>query len=156
MLLFAGPAAGVLGRRWGSKWPLVGGMLLTALAALLLAATHDEPWQVATAVGVLGAGVGLVFAAVVALIAENVSPVETGVATGMNTVTRMIGAVVGGQVGAALLTAQTIGRTNVPAESAFTTAFGLSAAAALVATFVALAITPSPLRKRLEAAEALD
>jgi EmrB/QacA subfamily drug resistance transporter len=156
LLLFAGPAAGVLGRRWGSKWPLVGGMLLTAVAAFLLATAHDEPWQVATAVGVLGAGVGLAFAAVVALVAENVTPAETGVATGMNTVTRMIGAVIGGQVGAALLTAQTIGRTDVPAESAFTTAFGLSAAAAFVATFIALWIGARPLRARLKAAEAVE
>ena len=44
-----------------------------------------------------------------------------GVASGMNTVVRMIGAVIGGQVAAALLTAQTIGRLSIPAESAFTT-----------------------------------
>ena len=68
-----------------------------------------------------------------ALIADNVDPREMGVAGGMNTVVRMIGAVIGGQVGAALLTAQTIGSTSVPAESAFTTAFALSAVTALVA-----------------------
>ena len=62
-----------------------------------------------------------------ALIADNVDPREMGVASGMNTVVRMIGVVVGGQVGAALLTAQTIGDTSVPAESAFTITFALSA-----------------------------
>ena len=155
-LLFAGPVAGVAGRRFGSKWPLVAGMLLVAIAALLLAAAHDEPWHVAAATGALGAGVGLAFAAMAALVAENVPPTDTGVATGMNTVVRMIGALIGGQLGAALLTAQTIGDTTVPAESAFTTAFGLSAVAGLVAAAVALAISPRAPRARLEPIEAVD
>lgn len=105
--------------------------------------------------GALGAGVGLAFAAMVALISENVSQAEMGIATGMNTLVRMIGAVVGGQVGVALLTAQTIGRTSSPAETAFTTAFWLSAVAALAASFIALSIgsrAPREDRRRVEAA----
>ena len=73
-----------------------------------------------------------------------------GVASGMNTVVRMIGAVIGGQVGAALLTAQTIGPTSIPAESAFTTTFALSAVTALVAAGIAVSIGTQPLRSRLE------
>jgi EmrB/QacA subfamily drug resistance transporter len=155
-LLFAGPLAGVLGRHVGSKWPLVAGMLVTAVAAFLLAARHDAAWEVVVAVGLLGAGVGLAFAAIVALVAENVEPTETGVATGMNTVARIVGGVVGGQVGAALLTARTIGDTEIPAESAFTIAFAASGVAALVATFIALSITARPLRERLEPAPAIE
>jgi EmrB/QacA subfamily drug resistance transporter len=154
-LLFAGPLAGVLGRRIGSKWPLVGGMLLTAVAAFLLAAEHDEEWEVVVAVGLLGAGVGLAFAAIVALIAENVEPTETGVATGINTVARIVGGVVGGQVGAALLTARTIGSSEIPAESAFTIAFAASAIAALVATMIALSISRRPVQ-RLRPVEAYE
>ncbi|MEJ7567239.1 MAG: MFS transporter [Gaiellaceae bacterium] len=150
-MLFSGPAAGVIGRRFGSKWPLAGGMLIVSLAALVLAQAHDEPWHVVAASGALGVGVGLAFAAMVALIVENVDVTEMGVATGMNTVVRMIGAVVGGQVGAALLTAQTIGDTSAPAESAFTTTFALSAVAALAASLVALAIVREPLRRLVPA-----
>ncbi|MFN2471494.1 MAG: MFS transporter [Gaiellaceae bacterium] len=155
-LLFAGPAAGLVGRRVGSKWPLVAGMVLISVAATLLATTHDRPWQVAAATGALGAGVGLGFAAMAALVAENVRPTETGVATGINTVVRMIGAVVGGQIAAALLTARTIGTSAVPAESAFTTAFALSAVAALFAAVVALAIARRPAVRRLEPLELAD
>jgi EmrB/QacA subfamily drug resistance transporter len=155
-LLFAGPVAGVVGRHVGSKWPLVAGMLLISAAATLLATAHDRPWHVAAATAALGAGVGLGFAAVAALVAENVRPTETGVATGVNTVVRMIGAVVGGQIAAALLTADTIGDSSIPAESAFTTAFALSAVAALFAAFVALSIEPRPVARRLEALEATD
>jgi len=145
-MLVSGPAAGLIGRRFGSKWPLAGGMLIVSAAALALARANDEPWQVIAASTALGIGVGFAFAAMVALIAENVDATEMGVATGMNTVVRMIGAVVGGQVGAALLTARTIGDSGVPAESAFTTTFALSAIAALVASLVALSIVSKPLR----------
>ena len=146
-MLFSGPVAGLLGRRFGPKWPLAGGMLVVAAAALLLAAAHDEPWQVGLASLLLGVGVGAAFAAMVALIADSVDIREMGVATGMNTVVRMVGAVVGGQLGAALLTAQTIGASDAPAESAFVWAFGLSAVAAVVAAAIALSITPRPLRR---------
>jgi len=76
------------------------------------------------------------------IIVSSVRPTETGVATGMNTVMRTIGGVIGGQVGAAILTAQTIPGTSVPAESAFVTAFWISAVAALGAAVVAVFVTP--------------
>jgi EmrB/QacA subfamily drug resistance transporter len=153
-MLFAGPLAGVIGRRIGSKWPLAGGMLVVSTAALVFAAAHDEPWHVYVASGLLGLGVGAAFAAMAALIADNVDPHEMGIASGMNTVVRMIGAVVGGQVGAALLTAQTIGDSSVPAESAFTTTFLLSAVAALIAAGISVSIGTRPLRQRLAPAAA--
>jgi MFS family permease len=155
-ILISGPAAGVLGRRFGSKWILVAGMLLVATSAALLAWAHDEPWHVVVATGVLGVGAGIAFATTAALIAENDLPTETGVATGVNTVVRMIGLLVGGQVGAALLTAKTIGNTTFPAESAFTTAFALSAGAGVVAALVAVSIGPARSRRRLAPLEALD
>jgi EmrB/QacA subfamily drug resistance transporter len=151
----AGPLGGLIGRHYGSKWALTIGMAIVSISALLLAWAHDKAWEVATAGGALGFGVGLAFAAMVALIAENVHETETGIATGMNTVVRMIGAVVGGQLGAALLTTETVRGGLFPAESAYTTAFALSAVAALAAALVALSIGTHPLRA-LEPAEVLD
>ena len=153
-MLFAGPLAGTLGRRVGSKWPLAGGMLVVSLAALMFAAAHDETWHIIVASALLGVGVGAAFAAMAGLIADNVDALEMGVASGMNTVVRMIGSVIGGQVAAALLTAQTIGRTSIPAESAFTTTFALAAASALVAAGVAVSIGTQPLRRGLATAQA--
>ena len=126
-MLFAGPLAGAIGRRYGSKWTLATGMLVVSVAALLFATMHADPVPVLLASALLGLGVGAAFASMAGLIADNVDPREMGVASGMNTVVRMIGAVIGGQVGAALLTARTIGDTSVPAESAFTITFALSA-----------------------------
>jgi EmrB/QacA subfamily drug resistance transporter len=147
-LLFAGPIAGLIGRRVGSKWPLAAGMVLVAAAAGWLAGSHDEPWQVLVAMPVLGAGVGFAFAAMATLITEAVRPTETGVATGMNTVMRTVGGVVGGQVGAALLAAHTIPGTSAPSVVGFEIAFGISAVVALVGAGVAVFITPPRVRRR--------
>lgn len=148
-MLFSGPLAGLLGRRYGPKWPLAGGLLIAAAAAVVLSQAHDEPLHVLLASAALGFGVGAAFAAMVSSIAENVDAREMGVATGMNTVVRMVGGVVGAQLGAALLTAQTIAGTSRPAESAFTWAFGVSAIAALVAAAIALSITRRPIARRV-------
>ena len=153
-MLFAGPLAGTVGRHLGSKWPLAGGMLIVSVAALLFATAHHDPLPVLVASGLLGLGVGAAFAAMAALIADNVDALEMGVASGMNTVVRMVGSVIGGQVAATLLTTETIGGSSIPAESAFTITFALSAVAALVAAAIAVSIGSRPLRQRLAPAEA--
>jgi EmrB/QacA subfamily drug resistance transporter len=146
-----GPLAGVLGRWWGSKWPLSLGMALAAIGLAMLAEWHDEPWQVVAAMLVFGLGIPMTFAAMANVIVTSVRPTETGVATAMNTVMRTIGGVVGGQVGAAILTAKTIEGVGIPEESAFATAFWISFVAAAVGAGVALLITPR--RSRVSAAD---
>jgi EmrB/QacA subfamily drug resistance transporter len=157
MMLFAGPVAGMLGRRYGSKWPLALGMALVAVAGVGLAALHDQPSHVIVAMVLLGAGVAGSFAAMAALITENVRATETGVATGMNTVMRTVGGVIGGQIGAAILTSYTISTSGVPAEHAYSLAFALSAVAAAAAACVAVFITaPVRARRRPVPVEALE
>ena len=148
-LLFAGPLAGLIGRRVSSKWPLSAGLVLVAAAAASLAFLNDRPWQILAAMPVLGIGVGFAFAAMATLITEAVKASETGVATGMNTVMRTVGGVVGGQVGAALLAAHTVrGTQGVPSVVGFEIAFAISAVAALVGAGIALFVTPPRLRRR--------
>jgi EmrB/QacA subfamily drug resistance transporter len=148
-LLFAGPIAGLIGRRVSSKWPLAAGLALVSLAAASLAAFHDTSWEILNAMFVLGIGVGFAFAAMATLITEAVRPSETGVATGMNTVMRTVGGVVGGQVGAALLAAHTVrGTSGVPSVVGFEIAFAIGALAALVGAAVAVFVTPPRLRRR--------
>jgi EmrB/QacA subfamily drug resistance transporter len=148
-LLFAGPVAGLIARRTGSKWPLAIGLLTVAATTGSIARWHDEPWQVLAAMPTLGIGIGFAFASMATLITEAVRPTETGVATGMNTVMRTVGGVIGGQMGAALLTTYTIGDTSLPSVTGFKIAFATSAAAALVGAVVAVFVTP-PRRRRRE------
>jgi MFS family permease len=147
-LLFAGPVAGLIGRRTGSKWPLSAGLALVSASAAALAIWHDESWQILVSMAVLGIGVGFAFAAMATLVTEAVRPSETGVATGMNTVMRTVGGVVGGQVGAALLAAHTIpGTGGVPSVVGYEIAFAIGAIAALVGSTVAVFVTPPRFRR---------
>jgi EmrB/QacA subfamily drug resistance transporter len=155
LMLFAGPAAGLIGRRVGFKWPLAAGMACSGAAAGSLALWHDHPWQILAPMPLLGIGVGFAFAAMATLITEAVRPSETGVATGMNTVMRTVGGVVGGELGAVLLSVYTIDHTGVPSVTGYEAAFGLSAVAAFAGAVVAVFVTaPRARRKRLAVAEA--
>jgi EmrB/QacA subfamily drug resistance transporter len=156
MMLFAGPAAGVLGRRVGSKWPLAIGLCLCALGSGILAGFHDAPWQIVVAMLLLGIGVGFAFAAMAALVTEGVPVTETGVATGVNTVMRTVGAVIGSQVMAAILTTHTIPGTTVPSEGAFSFAFLLAAGAAAIGSVVGLLVTPLRRQRRHVTTLSLD
>jgi len=136
----AGPLAGRIGQRSGSRLPLVLGMLLSAVGIAGLAMVHSQPWQISVWMAFIGIGVPFAFAAMAKLIIDAVRPSETGVATGMNTVMRTVGSVIGGQVGAAIVSAGVIAGTNVPSQSAYVTAFWVSAVVALLGAFVARAI----------------
>jgi len=148
-LLFAGPVAGLIARRTGSKWPLAIGMLTIAGTTACIARWHEEPWQILAAMPALGIGIGFAYASMATLITEAVRATETGIATGMNTVMRTVGGVIGGQMGAALLTAYTIDGTELPSVTGFEIAFSASAVAALVGAVVAVFVTP-PRRRRQE------
>ena len=133
----AGPLAGRLGTRYGSRLPLILGMLLSAAGIALLASLHAHPLEISLGMVFVGIGVPFAFAAMAKLIVDAVRPSETGVATGMNTVMRTVGAVIGGQVGAAIVSADTLAHSSIPAESAFIAAFWVSAGIAVVGAVLA-------------------
>jgi EmrB/QacA subfamily drug resistance transporter len=58
VMLFAGPIAGTLGERVGSKLPLLMGTLLAATSFAFLAAIHDHRWAIYVGTAVLGLGSG--------------------------------------------------------------------------------------------------
>jgi MFS family permease len=134
MLVF-GAQTGRLEKRFGSKIPLLAGGLSTTGAYLLLAGARDQRWEVYVASALLGAGIGLAFAAMVNLIIENVGPAQTGIATGMNTVTRTVGGAFGGAATASAITGHS-------GSHGYTVAFALCAIALAVGVLVGVAIPP--------------
>jgi MFS family permease len=138
VMLFAGPVAGVLGTRLGSKVPLLAGTLFASFSFALLSLEHEHRWAVYFATALMGLGIGFAFASMANLIVEAVDQRETGVATGMNTIMRTIGGSLGGQVSATVLASHLVG--GRPSTTAFTLAFAISAAVVLVAFVSALAI----------------
>jgi EmrB/QacA subfamily drug resistance transporter len=157
VMIVAGPASGLLSRRFGPKVSLALGAFVAAAGLGLLAVAHDTVVALATFNLVLSAGIALAFAAMPTLVMEASPPHETGEATGFNTLMRSVGASLGSQVTAAVLAGETIGHTAVPAEHAYTTAFLVCAGVALAAALVSVAIpTGGRGQEAMEGAVALD
>jgi EmrB/QacA subfamily drug resistance transporter len=152
VMLVAGPGAGWLAGRFGARTPMLLGVLLAAVAFLQLAALHDSRWHIYLSSVILGAGIGLAFAAMATLIVEAVSQTQTGVATGVNTIMRTIGGALGAQIAASIVGAH-VAADGLPAESGFVEAFLVSAGALLLA-FAAALLIPRPARSRRRVAEA--
>ena len=105
---------------------------------MILAFARSERWEIYLAAALLGAGIGLAFAAMANLIIENVGPAQTGIATGMNTVTRTVGGAFGGAATASIL-ASTIGASGFPTDAGYTLAFAVCAIALGIGVLVGLA-----------------
>jgi MFS family permease len=98
-----GSVAGRIARRYGSKFALVLGTAISALAFAWLYVAHRHPYDLIVASFLLGIGIGLAFAALGNLIVQAVPPNQTGVASGMNTVMRTLGGALGGQISATFI-----------------------------------------------------
>ncbi len=147
IMLVAGPFAGWLGGRFGSKLPLVIGTFAGALSFAFLAVSHDSRLSIYIGVTLLGLGIGFSFAAMANLIVEAVEQDQTGVATGMNTIMRTIGGAIGGQIAASIVAGR-IAAGGLPEESGFTLAFAMSAVGMVAALGLALAV-PGRLRRSI-------
>ena len=140
IMLIAGPLAGWLGSRFGSKLPLVIGTAVASVAFVFLTFLHDERWNIYVASALLGLGIGFSFAAMANLIVEAVDQTKTGVATGINTIMRTIGGSLGGQIAASVVAGSVVAASGLPQESGFTTAFAISAVGVGLALIAATAV----------------
>jgi MFS family permease len=138
-MLLTGALAGRVAGRFGSKMALVFGAAVTAASFIVLSFAHDHSWDIYVAAALLGAGVGLAFAAMGNLIVQAVPAEQTGVASGMNTVMRTIGGAVGSQVAATLITGH-LGVGGLPAEHGYVLAFLLSLAFLAVCILASLLV----------------
>ena len=142
VMLVAGPLAGSLAGRVGSKVPLLIG---TACASVEL--PPAQPWRTRSSGRSSwrwrssGLGIGLSFASMANLIVEAVPQHQTGEATGMNTIMRTVGGAFGAQIAAAIITNHLEPGTAFPTEDGFTTAFVLGAVSVAVA-FAAATLIP--------------
>ena len=133
-----GSFAGRFARRFGSKFALVLGSGITATAFLWFAAVHSRPIDMLISAALLGAGIGLAFAALGNLIVQAVPPHQTGVASGMNTVMRTLGGALGGQIAATLIVDNT--HHGTPALAGFIESFLLAGGFLVVCTLAALLV----------------
>ena len=133
-----GSFAGRFARRFGSKIALVIGSGITASAFLWFAAVHSRPIDMLISSALLGAGIGLAFAALGNLVVQAVPPHQTGVASGMNTVMRTLGGALGGQIAATLIVDNT--HHGTPALTGFTESFLLAGGFLVVCLLTSLLV----------------
>ncbi len=143
MMLFAGPLSGIFGARFGNKFPLALGALISAAGLAGLGFDHGTTtaiilWNMLGAVGI-----GLAMAALPNLIMESVPMSRTGEATGFNALIRSVGASLGSQVTASILTGTIVAGALLPTDHGFKIAFLFSAGISLLAAGLALMIPRS-------------
>ena len=151
MMVFFGPLAGLLNRKFGPKLPMFLGALAVVAAFAVPALAHGEIWQVLLSGVLTGAGIGLSFSAMSNAIIESVPATQTGEATSVNTIARTIGSSIGTAVVAAVITSHSTPQ-GLPTDDAFTYGFWVCAGVAVLAIAAALAL-PSARRRHEEAVE---
>ncbi|MBE2318185.1 MFS transporter [Solirubrobacter sp. CPCC 204708] len=104
-LLAFSSAAGRLEARFGSRACLTAGALCSCLSFVLCAVAYRSVAGVAVASAVMGAGIGLSYAAMVNLVMGAVDLTQSGVATGVNQIMRTIGGSVGATLSATIVVA---------------------------------------------------
>jgi EmrB/QacA subfamily drug resistance transporter len=137
-MLVAGPVTGAVGPRVGFWATLAVSCVFGTVGYLLFATAHQQQWTIYVATGVLGIGIGVGFSSLINLIIEAVEPGQTGEATGINTIMRTVGGALGAQAAATVVAANRVDGTDFLAESGYTTAFVVSAAAMALATVAAV------------------
>lgn len=133
-----------LSARRGPKASLMLGMLVIGVGYGAGLGLMDAAWQTVVITVLIGAGIGLAYSSLPALINGAVAPSETGAANGLNSLMRSIGTSASSAV-IGMVLANTSGRTGgvaVPSMEGFRTSF-LIAAGAVAAGLVLAAFLPS-------------
>jgi EmrB/QacA subfamily drug resistance transporter len=130
MMLIMSLQAGRIAHRFGSKLSLVAGTVAASVAFILLVLAHGQPIDFYVAMGLLGLGIGLAFAALGNLIVEAVPANQTGVASGMNTVMRTLGGALGAEIAATFIADRV--HHGVPLVGGFTLAFVFCAGSLII------------------------
>jgi EmrB/QacA subfamily drug resistance transporter len=138
MMLIMSLQAGRIAHRFGSKLSLVAGTIAASIAFVLLVVAHGHPIDFYVAMGLLGLGIGLAFAALGNLIVEAVPASQTGVASGMNTVMRTLGGALGAEIAATFIADRV--HNGVPLVGGFTLAFVFCAGSLIVGVIAATLI----------------
>ena len=126
----------------GPKTSLLAGVSLLGVAYALGPLLLGGVWQLALFSAIAGAGVGLAYASLPALIIDAVPETETAAANGLNTLMRQIGtsssSAVVGMVLAGMSTS--LGPVSVPSLDGFRTTFLIGCAACLIAAAIVMLI----------------
>ncbi len=139
-MMFTAPVYARLSSRYGPKTTLIIGLLVIAAGYGGGLGLMSAAWQTVVTSVVLGAGIGLAYSSLPALIVGAVPASETGAANGLNTLMRSIGTSVSSAVIGMVLanTSDVVGGVAVPTLHGFRVSFGIATAAVAVGLVLAL------------------
>ncbi|MET8802497.1 MFS transporter [Streptomyces sp. NPDC004546] len=139
-MMFTAPVYARLSAKYGPKTTLIMGLLIIALGYGGGLGLMDAAWQTIVTSVVLGAGIGLAYSSLPALIVGAVPASETGAANGLNTLMRSIGTSVSSAVIGMVLanTAQNVGGVAIPTMHGFRVSFLIATAAVAAGLLMAL------------------
>ncbi|MDN3353708.1 MFS transporter [Actinomadura sp. DC4] len=150
VMMAVSPLSARISRLWGPKVSLMAGAAVIALGYGVGVLFMDAVWQLIVVGAVIGAGVGLAYGAMPALIMGAVPLSETASANGLNSLMRSVGISISSAVVGVVLAHMTtrFGTLALPSEAGFRTAMAIGGVAALVAVLVA-GLIPGRGRARL-------
>ncbi|MEV0400198.1 MFS transporter [Actinoallomurus sp. NPDC050550] len=161
VMMAAAPFSARISAARGPKVTLMAGAVVVAAGYGMGIALMSAIWQLVLVSCVIGAGIGLAYGAMPALIMGAVPVSETAAANSLNTLMRSIGTSMCSAVAGVVLAHMTItlGPATVPSQNAFRVVMVISAAGAVIALAVAAflpgrrAATPTPSPMATEPAE---
>ncbi|GAA3236191.1 MFS transporter [Streptomyces thermocoprophilus] len=152
-MMFTAPVYARLSARYGPKTTLIIGLLVIAIGYGGGLGLMDAAWQTVITSVVIGAGIGLAYSSLPALIVGAVPASETGAANGLNTLMRSIGTSVSSAVIGMVLanTADHVGGVAVPTPHGFRMSFLIATAAVAVGLLLAVFLPKPDRTSRLRA-----
>jgi MFS family permease len=144
-MLALSPVSAVMSRRFGPKISLCTGSLVVAAGFVVRIVLTGQLWQVIVGTTLAGAGTGIAYAAIPALIALAAPREELAAANGLNSLSRSVGSSLSSAIGGTVLTFSVVvlGAFTLPSLTAYRILFAICAAAAVLGAAIAL-IVPRP------------
>ena len=144
-MLLLSPVSAKLSTLFGPKVTLAIGGAVIAVGFLSRVVFTDSFWQIVVGTTIAGAGTGIAYAAMPALIMRAAPRSELAAANGLNALARTTGSSLASAIGGTLLAASTVALAGneLPSLTAYRVLFGVCAGAALLGALIALVI-PTP------------
>jgi MFS family permease len=138
VMMAVAPVSAKISSTWGPKWSLMAGALLVAVGYGTGVFALGTLWQLVVISSVIGAGIGIAYGAMPALVMGAVPAGETASANSFNTLMRSIGTSLSSAVAGVVLAQLTVkaGPVSVPSQAAFQIVMGIGAAAAVTALLI--------------------
>ncbi|ATE54365.1 MFS transporter [Actinosynnema pretiosum] len=136
VMMAMAPLSARLSRERGPKTTLITGALVVAVGYGLNVVLMSQLWHLVLVSSIIGAGIGLSYGALPALVMSAVPVSETAAANSLNTLMRSIGTSLSSAVAGVILTQLTTA-AGLPSQQAFQVIMAVGAGAALTAAGVA-------------------